>query len=159
MPVLEDVKQRVKTAMRSGNVLERDLLRTVISSVDSLELRQGKPVTDDQVYKVMKEFVETNNKTLVQFAKQNGQEVAEADACQVFPDHKLSQENAILVPLIPQPLSLDKVVAIAETLSEAIKAAKDVGPAIGVVMAYVKKSGDLVDAAHVRCAVEQIRAG
>jgi uncharacterized protein YqeY len=146
MTLQEQLKARIQTAMRSGNVIERDILRVVVGEINTLENsspQNGKQLTTDQIYKIIRKLVIGNTETL---QHQTGDRVT-----------VLEQQNVILESLLPKLLSEDEIRFKLTELYNQIVACKSVGQACGLAMKHFKEQGDSVDGNAVKAVVESIK--
>lgn len=169
MSVLVRLKEQVKDAMVVKDTVRRDLFRCVLNEAQMAAMKNGKDLTDDQVYKLMKIIVNNNNKTLHGYTDENGdfkpgidQRIvnatgADLEACETQRT-KLNTENDLLNALIPKTLTLDEVRAMLAPVADAIKAAAGDKPAMGVAMPIFKKGGHIVESSDVAAVVQEIRA-
>jgi uncharacterized protein YqeY len=58
--LIDQIKQRMFQAMKAGNTLEKEVLRTAIGEVT----RAGDDPTDERVLAVLKKLVKSNQETL-----------------------------------------------------------------------------------------------
>ena len=65
MSLIDTIKARIKTAMLSKNDAERNILRVLLGESQTLESRQGSIITDEQVVKIAKKLIASNNESVV----------------------------------------------------------------------------------------------
>ena len=58
--LIDQLKQRMFQAMKSGDTVEKEVLRTAIGEVT----RSGEDATDERVTQVLKKLVKSNQETL-----------------------------------------------------------------------------------------------
>lgn len=144
--LVEQMKAQLKEAMKAKDLVAKDVLRTALGEVQTAESRATEALSDAEVQKILKKLVKSNTETLG---------VTKDPATK----DKLTRENEILAGLLPKSLSVDEIVAALAAVTDAIKAAKADGPAMGVAMKTLKQSGAAVEAPDVNAAVRKIRAG
>lgn len=143
--LIEQMRAEFTAAMKSGDALRRDTLRTVVGEAEAVAIRQNKPVTDEMVFGVIRKTIEGNVESLAHLPKTD-------------PRHdKLTQESFILTAYLPVVLTLDQVLVELVGVAADITAAKSDGQATGVAMKALKAKQLAVDGNTVTQAVKQIR--
>jgi uncharacterized protein YqeY len=140
------IKDRMMAAMRARNTVEKEILRVVLGEVQTIEARFGKALSDDEVIKIMRKLVKSNNETAAATSD------AESKAT-------LEEENRVLDSLLPKTLDEAQVVAALAEVRDAVLAAGGDGQATGVAMKHLKSSRAVVDGKTVSAAVRSMRAG
>ncbi|MEQ9320379.1 MAG: GatB/YqeY domain-containing protein, partial [Polyangiaceae bacterium] len=107
--------------------------------------RTGDPMSDAAVEKILRKLLKSNLETM----KSTEDEEQRAT---------IAQENEVLESLLPKQLSEDEIVQALAPVADAIKAAPSDGPATGIAMKHLKKSGAAVDGKTVSSAVKKLRA-
>lgn len=144
--MLKDViRERIVAAMKSGRVLERNILKVALGELETAETRTGKDLAEDQAITIVRKLVKSNEESLAV--------ITDEARCE-----KLKQEIAILNELLPQVLDVDAIVAALADQVDAIRAAKADGPAIGMAMKHLKAAGAVIEGKDVGAAVRQIRS-
>lgn len=144
MSFLEDVKRRMMAALKAGNVVEKEILRTAIGEMTMQEAR-GLMKSDDDAMAIVRKLLKSNEETLS----------LATDAAQ---RETLAAENTVLRSLLPQTLDVAAITAALEPVRDAVRAAKSDGQATGVAMKHLKSVGANVDGKDVTEAVKQLRA-
>ena len=142
--LVEEIKRRITAAMKAGNTIEKDILRLAYGEVQTAEAR-GTVVTDEGVAAIVRKLIKSNEETLT----------ATADVEQ---KRILTEENAVLVSLLPRSLSVADIVAALAPVRDALKAAGNDGQATGAAMKHLKTSSAVVNGKDVTEAVKLIRA-
>lgn len=145
MAVLDQIKSRMISAMKSGNTVERDIMRLIKGETDTENARTGKVITDEDVAKVIRKIVEANTETL--------KLMTEADSRRKL----LNEELSILNDLMPKFLNKDEIIEKLTEKYDDIKNAKNDGQATGIAMKFFKERSILVNGNDVSSAVKQIR--
>jgi len=148
MTLVQEIKNQVVAAMKSKDDIARNLLRCVLGEVSTLEgsaNQAGKPVSDEQVCKIIRKVQAGNLETL--------QHVGSMENVKA----NLERENQILESFLPKLLTADEIKAKLSAVTDQIKASKGVGQAVGIAMKLFKESGDAVDGNEVKKAVEELR--
>lgn len=141
----DTIKERIKTAMRQGHTLERDLLRVALGELQTVAARTGKDLDDTESQQIVRKLIKSNRETL---------DAASDAAVQ----QKLRDEIAILESLLPRTLDVDQIIAALEPVADQVRAANNDGQATGVAMKHLKSAGAAVEGKDVAAAVKQLRA-
>jgi uncharacterized protein len=143
--LIAQMRTEFTAAMKSGDALRRDTLRTIVGEVEAVAIRQNKPATDEMAFGVIRKTIEGNVESLGHLPKTD-------------PRHdKLTQENFILAAYLPVMLTLDQVLIALTDAKQDIIDAKSDGQATGVAMKVLKTKQLAVDGNTVTQAVKQIR--
>ena len=141
----EEIRTRMKAAMKAGRVVEKEILRVCIGEITTEEARHGTAMEDAGVEKILRKLLKSNRETLA----------ATTDATDKA---NLEEECTVLESLLPKQLGEDEVVAALAGVADAIKGAAGDGPAMGIAMKHLKQAGATVDGKTVGAAVRKIRA-
>jgi uncharacterized protein YqeY len=141
----DEMKRRMLEAMKAKRAVEKDILRVALGEVQTLESRGGDDISDEQVGKILRKLIKSNEESLA----------ASADAAKRA---TLEEENAILGSLLPRTLTPDEIVAALEPVQDAVLAAGNDGQATGVAMKHLKGQGAIVEGKDVSAAVRSMRA-
>ena len=145
MALLQTIKQQVIEAMKAKDTIAKDVLRVAQGDIELAQTRTGKDLSDDEVQKIVRKLIKSNQETLA----------ASPDDATV---EKLNKEIAILEALLPRTLGVDEIVAALASVESDIKAAGNDGQATGVAMKHLKPQGLAVEGKDVSAAVKQIRS-
>ncbi len=145
--LLQRVKKRMFEAMKAGEAVEKEILRTAIGEVTST----GEEGTDERVVKVLKKLIKSNRETL-------------ASAADEAQKQALLLEIATLERFLPESLSQAALAELLAPVADSIRGAKADGPAMGIAMKHLRalqSRGASVEAESedVRAAVQQLRGG
>lgn len=142
----EEIKKRMLQAMKSGDTLEKEILRVALGEVQTQEARVSRAMSDEEVAAVLRKLVKNDQETLAvsESAEQKTQ---------------LAKEIAILESLLPRTLGVDEIVAALGPVRDAVKAAGNDGQATGVAMKHLKSAGAVVTGREVTEAVKRLRSG
>jgi uncharacterized protein len=138
--LIDDVKAAMFAAMKAGNVLEKEVLRTALGDATST----GEKPDDVQMTAVLKKLVKSNEETL-------------AAASDAGAKDKLSQELVVLRRFLPSVWSAEQIQTALAPVAEAIKAAASEGPATGIAMKHLKAQSAAVEGKDVSAAVRLLR--
>jgi uncharacterized protein len=144
--LVDELKARIKQAMRDKNDTEKEVLRVVLGEIQTEEHRTGKDATDEEAMAYIRKLIKSNDETL-KVAKDEVQRAT------------LEKENDILKGFLPASLSPEQIAQALIPVMEAIKGAKSDGQATGVAMKELKKAGAVVDGKDVALAIKTMRAG
>ena len=142
--LLDTIKARITQAVKEKDEAARDVLRLAFGEVQTAEARAERPLRDEEVAAILKKLVKSNDETM---ALANDEARATT----------LRHENEVLSSLLPKSWSPAQIVEALASQSEAIKAAKSDGQAMGVAMKHLKASGATVEAADVSAALKSLR--
>lgn len=138
--LLDEIKAAMFAAMKSGNTVEKELLRTAIGEATAT----GEKPDDAQMTALLRKFVKSNEET---------QAISADPAAKA----KLVQELEILRRFLPQTLNVEQIQAALEPVVAAIRAAAGEGPATGLAVKHLKSIGALVEGKDVSAAVKTLR--
>jgi len=130
MSIKEKIANRIKECMKSGNSFERDVLKTVLGEIQSIELSKGK-ISEEDCEKVFRKFKQGVEETIK--LMKNDKEVG-----------SMEKEIEIYNQYIPQTMSAQD---IADTLDgypvmEDIRCAPSDGAAVGIAMRFFKQNSN-----------------
>lgn len=138
--LIDEMKKRMFAAMKAGNVVEKEILRTAIGEVTAT----GDEATDERVMGVARKMAKSCSETM-SFTSS-----AEEKA-------KLEHEIAILNEFLPNTLGVDAIVDALGAVREQIRAAGNDGQATGIAMKHLKSIGASVEGKDVSAAVKTVR--
>ena len=141
----ETINTRIRSAMKEGRTLEKEILRVALGEIQTIEHRTSKDATDAEAEAIVRKLIKSNQETLAATTD------AEART-------QLENEITILDTLLPKTLSVDEIVAALAGVVDAIRAANNDGQATGVAMKTLKATGAAVQGTDVSAAVKKIRA-
>jgi uncharacterized protein YqeY len=140
--LIDQIKQRMFQAMKTGATVEKEVLRTVIGEVT----RTGEAASDERVLQVLRKLVKANQETL-----RSATDAAQRSA--------LEQEIVVLEEYLPRSLGTAELAELLGPVAAEIRAAAGAGPALGVAMKFLKSQAAVAEAQNVRDAVTQLRSG
>lgn len=145
MALLDQIKARMFQAMKSGNTVEKEILRVAVGEITTDSARPGRKGDDDEAQAILKKLVKSNEESL-QASQDETQKAT------------LRAEIEILSVFLPKTLGVEQIVSALAPVAEAIKAAGNDGQATGVAMKHLKAAGALVSGKDVSAAVRALRA-
>jgi len=153
MSIKDKIKDKITECMKSGAGFERDILRTVLGEIQSLETRQGK-ITDEECEKVFVKF------------KQGVEQIVLV--LKDLPRHewdtsvlaKMDKEISIYNEFIPETMSAesiaDNMVYHCVHFSAVLKAPSD-GAATGIAMKLIKQESDIFGKVNGKDVAEAVK--
>ena len=141
----DEIRERVKQAMRTGDAVEKNVLRVALGEIQSEESRSGKTLDEAAVGALLRKLVKSNQDTLAAGPNEERRRI-------------LEREVELLQELLPQTLSVEAIQAALEPVHEAILAARADGQATGVAMKHLKSVGAAVTGQDVAQAVKGLRS-
>jgi uncharacterized protein YqeY len=138
--LIDQVKQRMFQAMKAGNTLEKEVLRTAIGEVT----RAGEDPTDERVLTVLKKLVKANQETLA--AATNPEQRSD-----------LEQEIKVIEGFLPATPGPDQLRELLAPVATQIRAAAGPGPAMGIAMKFLKAAQVAADSRDVQAALAELR--
>ncbi|MBP3957822.1 GatB/YqeY domain-containing protein [Gemmata sp. G18] len=145
MSLHDDLKARVNAAVRGGDTLTRDALRTVLGEAQAEAVRRKTEATDEVVLAVVKKTV-AGLKETIPLAKQAGRDTTQQEA-----------ELVLLESLLPRAWDQEAIAAALEPHRDELRAAKNDGQAMGVAMKVLKSKGAVTNPDDVKAVVAAAR--
>ena len=96
--LVDDIKGMVKTAMKSGDTVVKDILRLALGEIQTAEARKQAPVTEEEAVAALRKLIKSNEETM---------SLTTDDAQKAT----LKKEIDTLASLLPQQMSIDDIVA------------------------------------------------
>ncbi len=143
--LIDQLKDRIKSAMRSGNKLERDIFKVALGDLQLQETRQNAPLSDEDVQKGLRKVI-----------KGNREMIAAVSDDQVL--QRMQNEIDILETMLPTSLSPEQIFVALQSVADPIKAAGNDGQATGIAMKHLKSQELTVEGRDVQTAVKRLRA-
>ena len=143
--MLTAIKTRIVAAMKSGNTLERNILKVVLGDLQSNETRKGAALTAEECELTVRKIIKGVSETISLTADPEAKATLEA-------------EKVIMESLLPKTASADEIFAALAPVADAVRAAGNDGQAMGAAMKHLKTTGLVVASAQVAEAVKKIRA-
>ena len=145
MSLKERMNEEIKTAMRSGDSLKRDVLRMANNALKYAEIEKGSSLSDEEELIAIRRQVRQRKESIEAFRSGGREESAQQE----------ESELAILEEYLPQQKDREEVITI---VTESIKSVNalgisDKGKVIGNVMSQYKGS---VDGALVNEVVQEL---
>lgn len=147
------IKTMIKEAVKTNNIIVKDVLRVVLGSIQ-LE-SSSKDLTEDQKLNIIRKLIKSNETTLESMDQKPTNEWS-----QEWQENapKLRLEIATLQTLLPKTLNEKEVIALLTmNIISDIKAAKSDGQSLGIAMKYFKSISAPIDNFVVKKVVEELR--
>ena len=130
----EQIQIDIAVSMRSGDALRRDVLRMASSAAYTVEKKQGRPLTDDEMLGVLIHEVKTRRESVIAFHDAGRQDLADKEASEI----------EILSGYLPRALTEDEIVAlVAEGIAASgATSARDMGKVMGWLSPRTKGRAD-----------------
>jgi uncharacterized protein len=144
MALLDRIKAQMFAAMKSGNTVEKEILKVAMGEITTDAARADKKGDDAETLVILKKLVKSNEESIA--ASQDETQKA-----------TLRAEIEVLSAFLPKSLGVAEIVAALAPVAEAVKAAGNDGQATGVAMKHLKSLGAEVNGKDVSAAVRQLR--
>lgn len=144
--LLDQIKAEMFRAMKSGDVVAKEILRVAVGEITTDAARPGKKGDDEETQAILRKLIKANEETLA----------AGVDAEKKA---SLEREIGLLASFLPKSLTVEQIVEALAGVADAIRAAGNDGQATGVAMKELKARGAVVGGKDVSLAVKQLRAG
>ncbi|HVY31259.1 MAG TPA: GatB/YqeY domain-containing protein [Polyangiaceae bacterium] len=144
MALIDQIKARMFQAMKSGNNLEKEILKVAMGEITTDAARPGKKGDDEEAQAILKKLVKSNEESF---------EASQDEAQKA----QLRAEIEVLNTFLPKSLGVPEIVAALTPVAEAVKTAGNDGQATGVAMKHLKTLGAVVNGKDVSAAVRQLR--
>ena len=142
----DEIKSQMSQAMREKNQVARNILGLALGEMQTAEARANRPLTEDEQRAILRKLVKSNEETLSLSAGDDQRTTT------------LRREVEVLTALLPKALTVDDIAAALAPVTDALRAAKNDGQAMGVAMKHLKAAGAVVEADAVKQAVARVRA-
>jgi hypothetical protein len=144
MSLIEQMKARVRDAMKARRTVEREVLGVALGEIQTEEAR-GEKSGDALAIAVLRKLVKSDQETL---------------AAAEDPEQRriLEEELVVLRSLLPQTLDVETILEALSPVADAVRAANNDGQATGVAMKHLKSTGAAVEGKDVAEAVRRLRS-
>jgi uncharacterized protein len=129
-----EIKEAVKTAMKSGDAITLSTLRLLLSAVHNEEIKIRRELTSEEIQQTVATLCKQRSEAIELYRKGKREELA----------RKEEAEMAVLKQLLPQPLSEDEIKSLIQTsIAEAgATGVQDLGKVMKLVMPKVSGRSD-----------------
>ena len=134
MELKAEIKEAVKTAMKSGDAITLSTLRLLLSAVHNEEIKIRRELTSEEIQRTVATLCKQRSEAIDLYRKGKREELA----------RKEEAEMAVLKRLLPQPLSEDEIKSLIQTsIAEAgATGVQDLGKVMKLVMPKVSGRSD-----------------
>jgi hypothetical protein len=134
LSILEQVKDDLKKAMKSGDSISRDTLRMMISEVNNAKISLGHDPSEDEIISVFKKESKKRREAIVEFEKANRNDLVE----------KEKNELEVISQFLPEELSDEAIQSIIEEMfdSELNRDISEFGKIMKDLMPKIKGQAD-----------------
>ena len=141
MPLITQIQEDIKTALRSGERLKLTTLRMLLSVIKQREKDTGKEITDDVILSIIEKQV--------QLRKEAAELYKEADRSDLL--MKENEEAVILQGYLPEKLDTPELTKIIETIISTIGAEtiQDMGQVMTELKSQSQGSIDMKQASSI----------
>ena len=141
MPLITQIQEDIKTALRSGERLKLTTLRMLLSAIKQKEKDSAKKITDDAILAIIEKQV--------QLRKEAAELYKEADRSELL--MKENEEAEILQGYLPEKLDTPELTKIIETIISNIGAEtiKDMGQVMVKLKSQSQGSIDMKQASNI----------
>ncbi|HWA71675.1 MAG TPA: GatB/YqeY domain-containing protein [Polyangiaceae bacterium] len=143
--LLDEIKARMFRAMKSGDVLEKEILRVALGEITTEAARPGRKGDDAETQAILRKLIKSNDESL---------EAVTAPERRA----ELQRESEILRSFLPRALGEEELVAALAGVADALRAAGNDGQATGIAMKHLKTTGVVADGKAVGAAVKRLRS-
>jgi uncharacterized protein len=145
MSLAAEIKKRMFAAMKSGKVVEKEILRVATGEITMTAARESRDLSDEDVHGILRKLLKSVRESLVDAPAESK------------PD--LEEELSVLESLLPKSLDLEAILAALAEAQASIAGAPGEGPAMGIAMKTLKANNLVVEAPMVSAAVKKLRGG
>lgn len=110
----EQITTDIKSAMKTGDTVRRDCLRSLMSEIKNQTVNAGKELTEDVVVRCVQKAVKQHDDSIVQFKEAGRTDLLE----------KEEKELAVLKTYLPKMLSEDETKVLIDNVLQAVEATK-----------------------------------
>ena len=141
MPLITQIQEDIKTALRSGERLKLTTLRMLLSAIRQKEKDTAMEITDDTILGIIEKQV--------QLRKEAAELYKEADRSELL--MKENEEAAILQGYLPEKLATPELTKIIETIISTVGAEtiQDMGQVMGKLKSQSQGSIDMKQASNI----------
>ncbi|MBD3791710.1 MAG: GatB/YqeY domain-containing protein [Campylobacterales bacterium] len=145
MSLKEKIKNDIKEAMRAKEIMKRDTLRNIQTSIKQIEVDERKELTDSEVEAILARYLKQREDAKAQFAEAGREDLVA----------KEDEEIAIVQSYLPEPMSNEELESAIQEIIEAVGAEsmKDMGKVMGAAKNAI---GSRADGARINQAVKKL---
>ena len=134
MSISERLNNDLKEAMRGGDKLALETIRSLRGAIKNKEIEKGDKLTEEEILQVLQKAAKQRRESIKQYTEGGRPELAEAE----------QKELDIIASYLPEQMSAEEITAIAKEVIEETGAASmaDMGKVMGRIMPRVKGKAD-----------------
>jgi uncharacterized protein YqeY len=144
--LVDQIKARMFQAIKTGQHLEKEILRVAVGEITTEAARPGRQGSDEEAQAILRKLVKSNEETLASTTDEEKRAT-------------LLKENEILAGFLPKSMTPEEIAAALAPVVPQIKAAGNDGQAMGVAMKQLKSLGAVVSGKDVTLAIKELRKG
>ncbi|MCD6546190.1 MAG: GatB/YqeY domain-containing protein [Thermotogae bacterium] len=131
---IEELRNRLKEAMKSSDEVRVRTLRLLISNVKNEEIEKGGQLTEEEFTEVVLREVKRRKEAIEMYEKAQRKDLADEER----------KELKVLEEFLPQQLSIDEIRSLAIEAIESVGASgpKDLGKVMSVLMPKLRGRAD-----------------
>ena len=151
MEMIDQIKENMFAAMRTGRTVEKEVLQVVLGEIQSLQTKSGVKPPQEVIEGIIRKMTVSNEEVIKGLAKRD----TDKDKAKVS---KLTEENSILRDYLPPQLDCDRLLMCPE-IKDAILAYtdKNTGKLIGQIISLAKQAGCYVEGGEVKKAIDILK--
>lgn len=138
------IKEQIVKAMKSGDILSRDILKYTVSEIHAAQSRSKKGISEEEEQRIIRKIIITNDANM-EYA--NSQEKLDI----------LKKENEILMAFLPVVMNKKEIIEFLKPYYLDIKNCRSDGQAIGIAIKAIKCDEKTADGNTVTEVVKEIR--
>ena len=138
MTIKEQIKNDIKTAMRTKDIIKRDTLRNIQAMVKQIEVDERRDVTDEDMERILMKYAKQREDAMAQLKEAKRDDLVK----------KEMTELEIIKTYLPEPMDNSELEAILKKIIAQVEASsmKDMGK---VMKAAKKEIGSRADGGRI----------
>lgn len=134
MPILHDLQNEMKQALKSGDKERLSVIRMLISEIKKVQIDAKKELSDEEIIDVLQRYAKQRKEAAKQYREAGREDLAQ----------KEEKELEIVSQFLPEQLSEEEIRKIVEETIKEVGASsiKDMGKVMQAVMPKVKGRAD-----------------
>ncbi|RMA97023.1 GatB/YqeY domain-containing protein [Hydrogenothermus marinus] len=134
MPILQDLQNEMKQALKSGDKERLSVIRMLVSEIKKFQIDSKKELTDEEIIQVLQRYAKQRKEAAKQYREAGREDLAQ----------KEEKEYEIVSSFLPEQLTEEEIKKIVEETIKEVGASsiKDMGKVMQAVMPKVKGRAD-----------------
>lgn len=130
----EKLNADLKEAMKSKNVILRDVIRLITTALKNAEIEKMEPLTEQEEHTVLQKMAKQRRDSIAAYEQGNREDLAQAER----------EELKVIESYLPQQMGEDEVRSVVEaTIAKAgVTDIKDIGKVMGPLMGQLRGKAD-----------------